>query len=74
MFQFLTSLFARKEQPVDAHPLVADDDPVIETRRSRVIDIRGMLAQASTRVPVGRLLRWGRKAVNLSFHPSGGTR
>lgn len=65
MFQFLTSLFARKEQPFDAHPLVAEDDPEIATRRSRVIDISGMISQASTRVPVGRLLRWGRKAVNV---------
>src|SRR5262245_36470894 len=65
MFRFLTSLFARKVQPVDAHPLVAEDDPVIATRRSRVLDISGMICQASTRVPVGRLLRWGRKVVNL---------
>src|SRR5262245_14865060 len=65
MFRFLTSLFARKVQPVDAHPLVAEDDPVIATRRSQVLDINGMICQASTRVPVGRLLRWGRKAVNL---------
>jgi hypothetical protein len=65
MFHFLRSLFTRKEQPYDADPLVADDDPVIETRRSRVLDIRGMLSQASTRVPLGRLLRWSRKAVNL---------
>src|SRR5262245_3535301 len=65
MFRFLTSLFRRKPQPVDAHPLVAEDDPEIATRRSGVLDINAMICQASTRVPVGRLLRWGRKAVSL---------
>src|SRR6185503_18709753 len=65
MFQFLSSLFGKKEQPFDAHPLIAEDDPVIATNRSQVLDIRGMLSQATTRVPLGRLGRWGRKAVNL---------
>jgi hypothetical protein len=65
MFRFLSSLFGRKEQPFDAHPLIAEDDPVIAARGSQVIDISGMICQASTRVPLGRLARWGRKAVNL---------
>ena len=65
MLRFLTSLFGGREIPADAHPLVAEDDPQLPTRRSRVLDISGMLCQASTRVPIGRLLKWGRRAVNL---------
>jgi len=68
MFGFLSSLFAKKEIPVDAHPLIAEDDPDLPVRRSGGIDVRGMISQASTRVSVGRLLRWGRRAVNLISH------
>lgn len=65
MFRLLASLFTRGEEAPEAHPLVAEEDPEVPTRRPRVIDASGMIFQASARVPVGRLLRSGRKAVNI---------
>lgn len=65
MFEFLTSLFRKNGPAPEAVPLLPEDDPTIQTPRSRVLDITGMLFQACTRVPVGRLLASGRKNINL---------
>lgn len=65
MFDFLSSLFRRAPQGPEGIPLVAEEDPSIQTPRSKVIDISGMIFQASTRVPVGRLFAGGRKNVNV---------
>jgi hypothetical protein len=64
MFKFLASLFRRNEIP-DAVPLLEEADPTIPTRTRRVLDIDGLLQQASTKVPFGRLLKMRKKAVHL---------
>jgi hypothetical protein len=65
MFEFLSSLFRKSPRGPEATPLIAEEDPNIQTPRSKVIDISGMIFQASTRVPLGRLLASGRKNVNV---------
>src|SRR5437868_14591740 len=64
MFKFLSSLFGREDR-LDAIPLVEEADPTIPTRTRRVLDINGLIRQASTRGPFGRLLRRRKKAVHL---------
>src|SRR5690348_412777 len=64
MFKFLASLFRRDEIP-DAVPLLEEADPTIPTRTRRVLDINGLIQQASTKVPFGRLLKMRKKAVHL---------
>ena len=64
MFKFLTSLFQGHRGP-DAIPLVEVPDPTIPARSPRVLDINGLLQQASTKVPFGRLLAMRKKAVHL---------
>src|SRR6185503_17007184 len=64
MFKFLSSLF-RRDEPLDAVPLVEEADPTIPSRTRRVLDINGLLQQASAKVPFVRLLKMGKKAVHL---------
>ena len=64
MFKFLASLFGSQALP-EAIPLLEEADPTIPTRTRRVLDINGLIQQASTKVPFGRLLKMRRKAVHL---------
>src|SRR5579862_3316561 len=64
MFRFLHSLFDR-DDAVEAVPLVPEEEPVLPAQTSRVLDVSGMLVQASSRVPVGRLRKFGKKVVSL---------
>ena len=64
MFKFLASLFGRSD-PLEAIPLVEEPDPAIPSRTRRVLDINGLIQQASTQVPFGRLLQMRKKAVHL---------
>jgi hypothetical protein len=64
MFRFLASLF-RRNAPLEAIPLLEEADPAIPTRTRRVLDIDGLIQQASTKVPFGRLLKMRKKAVQL---------
>jgi hypothetical protein len=64
MFKFLSSLFGRSA-PLEAVPLVEEADPTIPSRTQRVLDINGLIRQASTKVPFGRLLQMRKKAVHL---------
>src|SRR5262245_21658838 len=65
MFKFLSSLFRGDTKPPEAIPLVEEADPTIPSRTRRVLDINGLLQQASAKVPFGRLLKMGKKAVHL---------
>ncbi len=65
MFKFLSSLFGGDTKPIEAIPLVEEADPTIPTRTRRVLDINGLLQQASAKVPFGRLLKMRKKAVHL---------
>jgi hypothetical protein len=64
MFRFLHSLFDRDDD-VEAVPLVPEEDPDLPSETGRVLDVSGMLVQASSRVPVGRLRKFGKKVVSL---------
>jgi len=64
MFHFLHSMFDR-DDGVEAVPLLPEEDPVLSTQSTRVVDIDGLLAQASTKVAVGRLRKLGKKMVSL---------
>jgi len=64
MFHFLHSMFDR-DDGVEAVPLLPEEDPVLSTPSARVVDIDGLLAQASTKVTVGRLRKLGKKMVSL---------
>jgi hypothetical protein len=64
MFRFLASLF-RRNAPLEAVPLLEESDPTIPARTRRVLDINGLIQQASTKVPFGRLLKMRKKAVHL---------
>jgi hypothetical protein len=64
MFRFIHSLFDR-DDGVEAVPLLAEEDPELPTDTGRVLDVSGMLVQASSRVPVGRLRQLGKKVVSL---------
>src|SRR4051812_12134111 len=64
MFHFLHSMFDR-DDGVEAVPLLPEEDPALSTQSTRVVDIDGLLAQASTKVPVGRLRKLGKKVVSL---------
>jgi hypothetical protein len=65
MFGFVASLFGRKHRAPEGVPLVPEEEPTIQAPRHRVLDIRGMIRQASHRVNVLRLLASGRGNVNL---------
>ena len=65
MFGFLASLFGRGHRAPEGVPLIPEEDPTIQTPRHRVLDIKGMISQASTRVPLLRLLASGRRNVSL---------
>lgn len=64
MFRFLHSIFDR-DDGVEAVPLLPEEDPAPSTQASRLIDINSMVVQASSRVPVGRLRKMGKKVVSL---------
>ncbi len=65
MFRFLASLFGRNHRAPEGVPLVPEEEPSIQAPRNRVLDIRGMIRQASHRVNVLRLLASGRRNVSL---------
>jgi hypothetical protein len=64
MFRFLKSLFTRDEG-LEAVPLLPEEEAAPAERNHPVVDIDGLIAQASSRVPVGRLRRLGQKVVSL---------
>src|SRR5581483_4949852 len=64
MFRFLHSLFDR-DDGVEAIPLLPEEDPELPSETGRVLDVSGMLVQASSRVPLGRLRKFGKKVVSL---------
>ena len=64
MFKFLASLFGRND-PLEAIPLLEEADLSVPARTRRVLDIDGLIQQASTKVPFGRLLKMRKKAVHL---------
>ena len=64
MFKFLASLFGRND-PLEAVPLLEEADLSVPARTRRVLDIDGLIQQASTKVPFGRLLKMRKKAVHL---------
>lgn len=65
MFRFLKSLFGQEEESLEAVPLLPEEEPLPASGTRRVMDVGGMIAQASSPVPVGRLRRLGRKMVSL---------
>jgi hypothetical protein len=64
MFNFLTSIFRRNDS-LEAIPLIEEEDPTIPARRHRVIDTNGLIQQASVKVSFRSLLQMKKAAVHL---------
>ncbi|HLY10584.1 MAG TPA: cell division protein FtsA [Planctomycetota bacterium] len=64
MFRFLHSWFDR-DDGLEAIPLLPEEDPELSTPAGRMVDVHGLIVQASSRVPVGRLRKLGKTMVSL---------